>query len=137
MLNNGQYYGLLSTNMTATGGNTSNKSGYAVWVGTRYDINSIWSVGAEYNKGSKNWFSFTYAPNDPLNKLAARGNATEAYVSAKINKYANIRFGVLDINYDYTGSGTHLGTPTKITSDFGTNVIKEKKNAYITFNVLF
>ncbi len=130
--------GLLSSSAT-----TEEKSGNAIWLGTRYTINKDWKVGAEYNKGSKNWFSYTYAPSDPMNKLATRGTATEFYVSKSINKYANIRFGHIAIDYDYTGSGEHLGTPTAIdnaqviagATTYGT--VKEKSNTYITFNVLF
>jgi len=123
--------------LTSTAGDTSNKTGDAYWLGVRYNINNDWSIGAEYNKGSKNWFSFTYAPSDPINKLATRGTATEIYASKKINKYANIRVGFLQIDYDYTGSGSHLMAPSAIVSTFGTSAIKEKKNAYLTFNVLF
>ena len=123
--------------LTSSVNDTDDKSGHAIWLGARYNFVNDWSVGAEYNKGSQNWFSFTYAPNDPLNKLSTRGTATEVYVSKAINKYANIRLGYVDIDYDYTGSGQHLGTPMAITSALGTNVIKEKQNTYLTFNVLF
>ena len=137
MLNNGAYYGLLSSNSSLTNGSNEDKSGNAIWIGTRYNFTNGWALGAEYNKGSKNWFSFTYAPNDPLNKLATRGTATEVYLSKAINKYANIRLGHIQIDYDYTGSGQHLGSPMKINSMLGTNVIKEKQNTYLTFNLLF
>ena len=123
--------------LTSVAGDTEEKSGNATWIGARYNATKTWSIGAEWNKGSKNWFSFTYAPNDPINKLAARGTATEVYASKKINKNANIRLGMVKIDYDYTGSGMHLQTPMEISSMFGTNVVKEKTNTYITFNVLF
>jgi len=126
--------GLLTNNSV---GDTESKSGDAVWIGARYTINSDWKVGAEYNKGSKNWFSFTSGSNDPLNKLATRGTAIEAYITKTVNRNANIRFGYVDINYDYTGSGSHLGAPMKITNAMGKGAIKETKNAYMTFNVLF
>lgn len=113
------------------------KSGDAIWLGARYHVNKDWKIGTEYNKGSKNWFSFTSGSNDPLNKLATRGDATELYISKAVNKHANIRVGYVDINYDYTGSGSHLGAPTKIIPALSTGAIKETKNAYITFNVLF
>jgi len=121
--------------LTSTDGDTEEKTGHAIWLGTRYNMNKIWSVGAEYNKGSQNWFSYTLAPNDSINKLATRGTATEIYVSKKINKYANVRFGYVDIDYDYTGSASWIGEARKITST--TNAIKEKTNTYLTFNVLF
>ena len=132
----GNYYGLLSTNSGATNGSTSNKKGQAFWLGARYNLKD-WAFGAEYNKGSENWFSFTYAPSDPMNKLATRGDATELYISKKINKYANIRAGFMKINYDYTNSGSHLGKPETVTDGLGTKAIKEKTNTYVTFNVLF
>jgi len=122
-------------------GDTESKTGNAIWVGARYSINKDWKVGAEYNKGSENWFSFTSGSNDPLNKLATRGTAVEVYASSAINKYANIRVGCVAINYDYTGSGSQLGAPMKI-SDMtlqtgSTMTIEKTTNAYLTFNLLF
>jgi hypothetical protein len=122
--------------LTSTAGDKSEKTANAIWTGVRYNMSDI-AIGAEYNKGSKNWFSATYAPNYPLNKLATRGTATEVYLSKKVNKYANIRVGYVDIKYDYTGSGVHLGAPMKITNALGTNAEKETKNLYIHFSVLF
>lgn len=128
---NGTIMGLLSSSSTK-----SELSGNAIWLGTQYSINNDWSVGAEYNKGSKNWFSFTFSSNDPMNKLATRGTATELYLSKKINKFANVRLGYVDINYDYSGSGSWLGTPNPI-STIQTKEVKEVTNTYLTFNVLF
>jgi uncharacterized coiled-coil protein SlyX len=123
--------------LTSTVGDTTSKTGSAYWLGARYALTKDYKFGAEYNHGSQNWFSFTSGANDPLNKLATRGDAWELYLTRKINKYANIRVGYVDINYDYTGSGMHIGAPTKITSAFGTNAIKETQNIYINFNLLF
>lgn len=128
----GEGMGLLSTN----GMGYEDKAGSAIWLGTQYSMGD-WAVGGEYNKGSKNWFSFTFAPNDPMNKLATRGTATEVYVSKKINKYANVRVGHVAIDYDYTGSGSWLAAPMAITSAFGTGAVKEATNTYLTLNVLF
>jgi len=122
--------------LTSTAGDTSEKSGSAVWLGTQYSMGD-WAVGGEYNKGSKNWFSFTFSPNDPINKLATRGTATELYVSKKINKYANVRVGHVAIDYDYTGSGSWLGAPIAMSSALGTGAVKEQTNTYLTLNVLF
>jgi hypothetical protein len=129
---NGQDLGLLSS-----GNDTSSKNGNAIWLGGKYSINKDYKIGAEYNKGSKNWFSFTTGSNDPLNKLATRGDATEIYFTKAINKFANLRIGHLKINYEYTGSGQHVGTPTKTTSSLGKTALKETTNTYITFNMLF
>ena len=133
----GNYLGLLSTNAGATGGSTESIKGEAFWTGIRYSINKDWKIGAEYNKGSKNWFSFTLGSSDPLNKLATRGDAIEVYVTKNINKNANFRLGYVDVNYDYSGSGVHLGAPVKISSALGNLYIKETKNTYLTLTVLF
>lgn len=129
----GEGFGLLTTNGMGT---YEDKSGHAFWLGARYNLGT-WAIGAEYNKGSKNWFSLTYAPNDPLNKLATRGDAYEIYISKSISRFANFRLGYIDINYDYTGSGMHVGSPISINDPAAALNIKEKTNTYLTFNVLF
>jgi len=129
--------GMGNVGLLSNGSSTENKSGSAYWLGVRYAVTKDYKFGLEYNHGSQNWFSFTSGANDPLNKLATRGNATEIYLSRSINKYSNIRVGVVNINYDYTGSGMHIGEPTKITSALGTNAISKTRNVYLTFNLLF
>jgi hypothetical protein len=134
-------YGMLGTSSASSDVDTSDKNGNAVWLGARFHLNKDWKIGAEYNKGSKNWISFTGGSNDPLNKLATRGTAVETYVTKSINKYANVRVGYVKIDYDYTGSGNHLGTPMKI-SDLtpqtgSTQIIEKTSNFYLTLNVLF
>jgi len=134
--------GLLSSANTVDGAGTAEATGSAVWLGTQYSMGD-WAVGGEYNKGSKNWFSFTFSPNDPINKLATRGTATELYVSKKINKYANVRVGHVAIDYDYTGSGSWLGAPMAINNPMVVGApanmqqLKEQTNTYLTLNVLF
>lgn len=117
----------------------STSLGKAFWLGAKYNFNKTWAMGAEYNKGDKNWFNFTSGAHDPLDKLATRGDVIEVYISKKINKNASIRLGYVDINYDYTNSGLYLGTPADINSATAkaTNAIKEQKNAYLSFNILF
>ncbi len=126
-----------TTGLLSDSASTQDKTGNALWLGTRYTINDKWKVGAEYNKGSKNWFSFTTGTNDPLNKLATRGEAYELYTIYKINKFANLRLGYTQIDYEYTGSQSHLGAPQKITSALGQNAIKSVQNSYLVFNLLF
>lgn len=128
-------YGATEGLLSSARDDRSEKNGNAIWIGTQYSVNNDWSVGAEYNKGSKNWFSFTFSSNDPMNKLATRGSATEFYIAKKINKFANVRLGYVDINYDYSGSGSWLGTPKTISSSDST--IREVKNTYLNMNILF
>jgi len=133
--------GMLQTN-TGAGISTDSLSGNAFWVGTRYHINKDWKIGAEFNKGSKNWFSYTTGSNDPVNKLAVRGTAKEIYVTKSINKYANFRLGYIGINFDYTNSGMLIGTPWAINSPQAVamsamGAVKKTSNAYLTFNLLF
>ena len=125
-------------------GDTADKSGSAYWAGVRYDLSKIGAYGKfgyEYNHGSKNWFSFTQGSNDITNKLATRGSAHEVYYIAPINRYAYIRFGVQDIHYDYTGSGSPLGAPVDTKSaaaqGMGANALKELQNLYFQFNVQY
>ena len=118
---------------------TEEKTGNAIWVGARYHINRAWKVGAEYNKGSENWFSYTTGSNDPVNKLAVRGTATELYVTKSINKYAGLRLGYIQLDLDYTNSGMLIGTPMDIDSAGAKagGAIKKSSNTYISFNLLF
>ncbi|HHE05620.1 MAG TPA: DUF3373 family protein, partial [Epsilonproteobacteria bacterium] len=54
-------------------------SASAFHVGARYDFDSGFKLGYEFNHGGKNWFSFTQGSEDPLNKLATRGDAHDIY----------------------------------------------------------
>jgi len=102
----------------------SDKDGYSVYAGVRYDIpESPFKLGLEYNYGTKNWISFTPG-NDDLYaaKLATRGHVIEAYglwdipAGEAISKYAKafMRLGYQHYNYNYTGSGFWLGEPLDI-----------------------
>lgn len=116
-----------------------NRSGNALWVGGRYALPfaKAGKIGYEYNRGSKYWISFTNAANDLTNKLATRGSAHEVYYIQPINRYAHLRAGAQFIDYDYAGSGSHLGTPMKL-GDMGTqNELKSLTNYYLLFNLLF
>ena len=128
--------------MTSTANDTESKTGTATWTGIRYtpSFANRFKIGYEYNKGDKNWVNFTWGANDPMNKLAARGTATEAYLVAQINRYSFLRFGHTAIDYDYTGSGNYHGTPTKITdlpAMYQSTTVDKVENTYFLFNLLF
>ena len=87
-------------------------NGYAIYLGTKYDISNSLSLGAEYNYGSKYWFSATQG-EDMYNKLATRGHVGEAYITWQFYKHLYAKFGYLYTKEQYTGSGWHFGEPAK------------------------
>ena len=84
-------------------------SGSAYHIGTRYDFSNGIKLGYEFNHGSKNWYSFTSGSSDLLNKLATRGDVNDIYAIYQIDLNQFIRLGYTMIDYDYTGSGWHIG----------------------------
>ena len=128
-------FGLLSNSS-----DTKTKNGYAIWIGGKYSINKHHQVGLEYNHGTKNWIAMTQGSHDPYNKLATRGDAIEGYYNYVINRNAVLRFGVVDINYNYSGSEWHIGTPMKIDdmpSAYKAQTVKRIVDEYVTLNILF
>jgi len=117
---------------------TSSKSADAIWVGTRYGFGDKqkYKLGFEYNHGSKNWVSLTHGSFDVYNKLATRGDAYEAYIMYKINRYANLRLGYIKLNYNYSGSGSFVGESKDI-SDVSnlTNELKELQSIYFKMSL--
>lgn len=134
------------------GGNKESKSGTAFYVGGRYDIKSLGTkLGVEYNRGSKNWVSFTPAADDMWTaKQGVHGDVYEIYLIheidsppvAKLGK-AQIRLGYQYYNFEYTGSNNWLGAPKKI-ADLGNMMnaqmltpLEDARNVYLTFDVMF
>jgi hypothetical protein len=134
----GNNYGL----MTNTAGDTSDKTGNAIWAGVRYALPFIegGKIGYEYNQGSKYWFNFGAGSNDLTNKLATKGNANEVYYIQDINRYAYLRLGGVFIDYDYSNSGDYRGQPIKI-SDLSAAqkpmVTDSLRNIYLLFSILY
>ena len=104
------------TDATYATGTLLQKDGYALYLGAKYNLNENINFGAEYNYGSKYWFSSTQGAEDIFNKLATRGNAYEAYTNWKFAKYLNTKISYLRIEEQYTGSGWHFGEPAKKTA---------------------
>ena len=104
------------------------ENGHAFQIGARYDIGSI-KVGYEFNKGSRYWYSFTNGSSDLLNKLATRGSVNDIYAIYQLDIYQFIKLGYTMIDYEYTGSGWHIGTPME-TDDY-------VNRAYATYNLRF
>ena len=124
-------------------GDTSQKSGYSSWIGGRYGFgeNQKYKIGLEYNYGSKNWINLTQGSFDIYNKLATRGNAYEAYLMYVINRYANLRLGYININYNYTRSGWFVGESKTISSLVGTDAaattVERLQSIYLKMSVHF
>jgi hypothetical protein len=93
-------------------------SGTMYYLGGRYTFpGDKTMVGLEYNHGSKYWFNFTPAQDDILApKTAARGDVIEAYAMQQIAKKFFVRLGVVNYQYDYSGTSWHLGAPKKLDS---------------------
>ena len=89
------------------------KDGYSIYLGAKYDINQAFNIGAEYNYGSKYWFSATQGAQDMYNKLATRGHVGEIYAIWRLHKNLHTKIGYMYSKENYTGSGWHFGEPVK------------------------
>lgn len=129
------------------------RTGYAVYLGARYDIASTGTkIGVEYNHGSKNWITFTPASDDMwTSKLGTRGDVYEVYLIQEILKKqisklgkAFFRLGYQYYDFAYTGSNNWVGSPVRI-SDLTSSTyaplmfqpLKKAQNIYATFEVHF
>ncbi|QWV94195.1 DUF3373 domain-containing protein [Geomonas oryzisoli] len=129
----------------------STKTGWAAYVGARYDYTPTKTkIGVEYNHGSKNWITFAPAADDMwTTKLGTRGNVYEGYliqeldskpVSSFLSK-AFFRVGFQWYDFDYTGSNNWVGAPVKI-SEVNNRMmmltpVKYARDIYATFEVKF
>ena len=102
-------------------GSPDNKIGTSIWVGTQIPsfLTDGGHWGLEFNHGSKYFRPFTYAEDTVVgSKIAARGNAYEAYFTEVLAKGLTFQARFTYIDYDYTGSngffGAQTGTPVKI-----------------------
>jgi len=93
-------------------------SGDMWYIGAKWNFNDDRSaIGLEYNHGSKYWFNFTPAQDDLIGaKTATRGDVWEGYFFHKINKNFQLKVAYINYDYDYSGSGWHLGAPKKLDS---------------------
>ena len=103
------------TNASYARGTMIDGDGNSFYTGMRYTISQLKNaqIGAEYNKGSKYWWSGTQGSEDVFNKLATRGSAIELYYTQPWSQNISSRVGYLRIQEDYTGSGWHFGEPAK------------------------
>jgi len=100
------------TTSTYATGKMLDSNGYAVYTGVHYHLNSTFDFGAEYNYGSKYWFSGTQGAEDMYNKLSVRGHVVEVYTTWKMHKNLYAKLGYIHLNELYTGSGWHFAEPS-------------------------
>jgi hypothetical protein len=134
--------------------NKANHSGWAAYLGARYDILSTGTkIGLEYNYGSQYWIGMVPAADDLwTSKLGTRGSVYEVYIIQQLNRKpiakrgnAFVRLGYQYYDFNYTGSNNWVGAPLKISELNSSDPSKAQmlapvKNAhdiYFTFDVLF
>ncbi len=89
------------------------QTGSMYYVGARYNFkNNKTKLGLEWNKGSEYWFNFAPAQDDLIApKTSTRGTVIEGYVTHRMSRNFVLKLGYINYDYDYTGSGWHLGAP--------------------------
>nr|WP_320131098.1 DUF3373 domain-containing protein [uncultured Holophaga sp.] len=139
-------------------GTRERKTGYALYLGGRYDIASTRTkLGLEYNRGSKDWITFAPAADDMwTSKVGTRGSVWEAYVIQELalkpisswRSKAFFKVGYQYYNFDYTGSNNWVGAPVKL-GDLGAATVmgpsypqmltplENASDIYATFEVQF
>ena len=149
--NNAGFQGLMTGEFFAQEA-PSDKTGWAVYAGARYDFEPTKTkLGFEYNHGSKNWITFAPAADDMwTSKLGTRGNVYEGYLIQELNlkpissylSKAFFRVGYQYYDFEYTGSNNWVGAPVKIANIQPTDMmlltpLKSAQNIYATFEVKF
>jgi len=83
------------------------------WFGAQLPVTEEGKLGLEYNHGSQYWRPFTYAEDTMIgSKLAARGDAIEAYFTYQLTDALSAQIRYTKIDYDYTGSNGFFGNTT-------------------------
>jgi len=100
-------------------GSEESETGTSYWFGAQLPVTESGTFGIEYNHGSQYWRPFTYAEDTMIgSKLAARGDAIEAYFTYQLTNALSAQIRYTKIDYDYTGSngffGNYSGASNKI-----------------------
>ncbi len=129
----------------------TDKTGWAVSAGIRYDLPSKTKIGFEFNHGSKDWITMAFAADDLwTSKVGTRGNVYEPYIIQELNlkpissyfAKAFFKLGYQYYDFEYTGSNNWVGAPVKISSIKSTDLllmapVKTAHDVYGTFEVQF
>ena len=94
------------------------RNGAMVYVGLRYNVpknDGRTKIGFEYNHGTKYWFNFAQAEDDIIApKTSTRGDVYETYLTHRIYERFVMKLGYVRYNYNYSGSGWHVGAPNDL-----------------------
>ena len=91
-------------------GSAESETGTSYWVGAQLPVTEKGKLGLEFNHGSQYWRPFTYAEDTMIgSKLAARGDAIEAYFTYQLTDALSAQVRYTKIDYDYTGSNGFFG----------------------------
>ena len=142
--------GLLNDAPALGGDLRANHTGWATYIGVRYDIDSTRTkIGAEYNHGSRNWIAFAPAGDDIwTSKVGARGNVYELYVIQELHAKPVDKLGLAFFRlgwqyYDFQNTGSNDWNGASISMQNVTThpqlftPIKNANDVYLTFNVDF
>jgi len=91
-------------------GSADDETGSSYWFGAQLPVTDKGVFGVEYNHGDQYWRPFTYAEDTMIgSKLAARGDAWEAYFTYELTDALSAQVRYTNIDYDYTGSQGFFG----------------------------
>ena len=96
--------------------NPESQTGDMYYLGARFNFNDEKTkVGLEWNKGSKYWFNFAPSQDDLIApKTSTRGTVWEGYATHRISRRFVVKLAYINYDYDYTGSGWHVGAPAEL-----------------------
>jgi hypothetical protein len=119
-------------------GSEDSKNGYSYWIGTQMPNLTGGKFGLEFNHGSKDWRPFTYGEDTMIgSKIAARGNAYEAYWTQPIIDDAfSMQVRYTRIDYDYTGSNAFFGdysNPMSMDNPYAANAVETASDLRVYF----
>ncbi|MCF6244336.1 MAG: DUF3373 domain-containing protein [Sulfurovum sp.] len=105
-------------------GSTESETGTSYWLGAQLPVTDSGTLGLEFNHGSQYWRPFTYAEDTMIgSKIAARGDAFEAYFTYQITDALSAQVRYTKIDYEYTGSNGFFGNYSG-----GSNKISDMKD---------
>jgi len=119
-------------------GSIDNKVGSSLYIGAQMPNMTGGKFGLEYNHGSKYWRPFTYAEDTMIgSKLAARGDAYEAYWSQPIiDNIFTMQVRYTYIKYNFTGSNAFFGDagkPVKLEDAIGQDPVESAQDLRVYF----